>query len=90
MIFLKIFSGKNIRGHDITKHKSDVIRLSTLLSPDEEITIPENIKEDLYMFINFMRKENQDYFDNIRKNLQLPGTLKKEDILSQIENIFKL
>lgn len=49
--------GERIDSKDIKKHRNDIIRLSTLLSPNLNITLPNKIKEDLSFFIQKLNEE---------------------------------
>ncbi len=44
--------GGTIDSKNIKKHKNDVFRLFTLLSPDSEVTIPASIRSDLGEFLD--------------------------------------
>lgn len=50
--------GNHVDSRDIKKHKNDIIRLSMLLAPDNNIEVPDMIKNDLSQFIQNIDKED--------------------------------
>ena len=46
--------GAKINNDDILKHKSDVFRLSSLLTSDDHFELPEKIKSDLQSFVDMV------------------------------------
>lgn len=52
--------GGTIDSKNIKKHKNDVFRLFTLLSPDSEVTIPASIRIDLGEFLDRMAEQPPD------------------------------
>jgi len=77
-------AGEVVKGDDIKKHKNDVFRLFQLLSPEDEIELPDAIKEDMRQFIAAIRLDPP-----VLRDLKLRG-LKVEDVLSAFEAIYQL
>ena len=50
-------NGKEIKTVDIIKHKKDVFRLSQLLSPQQEIILPDSVRADLKLFLDTVVEE---------------------------------
>lgn len=67
-------SGLHVDGKDIKKHKNDVIRLATLLSENDNLVLPDEVKADMALFIAAYEEEPADL-----KSLGITG-LKNEDI----------
>jgi len=44
--------GEQVQSRHIRKHKSDIIRLSALLSPEIKIELPANVTNDMAMFLS--------------------------------------
>ena len=53
-------AGETIDSRNIKKHKSDVFKISQLLTPTETIELPESIKDDMRDFIKAMADETID------------------------------
>ena len=56
-------AGEKVDEKNIKKHKNDVFRLLTIVSPVKKVPIVEEIRRDLYQFIN----EIQDDQPNLKK-----------------------
>ena len=50
-------AGEQVDSRDIKKHRSDVLRLYLLLSPEARIETPEAIRQDLGAFLNAVEPE---------------------------------
>lgn len=76
--------GKHVDSRDIKKHKNDVIRLSTLLTPATKINLPNVIKEDLSQFIQNLDKEEL--------NLKQLGirNMNKDALIQLLCNVYEL
>lgn len=76
--------GNHVDSRDIKKHKNDVIRLSMLLVPDNNIEVPDMIKNDLSQFIQNIDKEDI--------NLKQLGILNidKKDFILLLSEIYGL
>ena len=76
--------GELIDSKDIKKHRNDIIRLSTLLSPNLNMTLPNKIKEDLSFFI---QKLNEEEF-----NLKQMGInhISKEELIQFLNQFYSL
>ena len=76
--------GELIDSKDIKKHRNDIIRLSTLLSPNLNMTLPNKIKEDLSFFI---QKINEEEF-----NLNQLGInhISKEELIQFLNQFYNL
>lgn len=71
-------SGLHVDGKDIKKHKNDVIRLATLLSENDNLVLPDEVKADMALFIAAYEEKPADL-----KSLGITG-LKNEDIISRL------
>ncbi len=69
----------------IKKHKDDIFRLVTMLSPNERYILPERLKSDIDCFIDLIKEDlpNSDFF----KSVGLPNT-KGETVFQQLLLIF--
>lgn len=74
----KRISGLHVDGKDIKKHKNDVIRLATLLSKNDNLVLPDEVKADMALFIAAYEEEPANL-----KSLGITG-LKNEDIISRL------
>jgi len=50
--------GEHMNSADIKKHKNDVFRLMNVINPDEVISTPETVKDDVRQFIAGIRSDN--------------------------------
>ncbi len=77
-------TGEKISSRDIKKHKNDVFRLITVISPDPLQSVPESIKIDMRRFISLMENEIVD----------LPamglGKRTKKEVLEYLMTIYEL
>ncbi len=75
-------AGEAVDSRNIKKHKNDVLRLSTLLSAETSITVPDSIFTDLTDFLASIETEQID--------LKLLGirNQSKEDVLEKIINTY--
>lgn len=73
--------GEHVNTGDIKKHKNDVFRLMNIINPDEVISVPETVKEDVRQFIEKMRKERI-----IMKNIGLD--MEVDEALQVLENMY--
>lgn len=70
---------------DIRKHRNDIIRLYQLLSPNQQVQLPQSIKKDLQTFLE--RLKNNGAIDC--KALGLPHT-SGDRIIEALEGIYSL
>ena len=70
---------------DIRKHRNDIIRLYQLLSPNQQLRLPQSIKQDLQIFLERLR--NNGSIDC--KALGLPHT-SGDRIIAALEGIYGL
>ena len=75
-------AGEAVDSKDIRKHKNDVFRLSLLLTPSTQITIPKGVYEDFQAFLSAMETEAIDL-----KQLGIHN-LSKETILAQLSTTY--
>lgn len=75
--------GEHVNTGDIKKHKNDVFRLMNIINPDEVISVPETVKEDVRQFIEKMRKERI-----IMKNIGLD--MEVDEALQVLEDMYLL
>lgn len=50
--------GEHVDSKDIKKHKNDVFRLSVLLTPNQSMVLPDEIKNDMTEFLSNMKDED--------------------------------
>lgn len=77
-------AGQTIDSRKINKHKNDVLRLYTIISPDRRVTLPGMIKDDMQRFIDGMDQE-----DLPQKNLSL-DRYRPESIIAVLKKIYSL
>lgn len=80
----RLADGISVNEKDIKKHKNDILRLHQLLSLDDSITLPQQIKNDLGEF--FQRIEN-DFID--LKTLDLKNKT-YEKVLNNLKAIYNI
>ncbi len=73
-----------VNSNDIKKHKNDILRLHQLLSIDDSIILPEQIKSDL---VQFLQKNENNHID--LKTLGLKN-IQYRDILDRLKIIYSL
>jgi hypothetical protein len=71
--------GMHIDSMDIRKHKYDIFRLFQIVDPEDKVSLPVKIRNDLSRFLDEMKNEELDL-----KNIGIPD--EKKEI---IESIFK-
>lgn len=74
--------GEQVDSRDVIKHKKDVFRLTDLVNPEQRISAPETVLNDMNRFIEAMRTEQIDL-----KQLDIVGR-KKEDILKELQHMY--
>jgi hypothetical protein len=85
-------NGADVDDRDIRKHRNDVIRLLTIISDENKITVPEEIKKVLKYYLSELVVNPPDY-SALQKDLRKKGiliTLRSEFIITQFNNIFDL
>lgn len=73
--------GEHVNSADIKKHKNDVFRLMNIIKPDEAVTTPETVKDDIGQFIERMPEERINM-----KNIGLDMEL--EDALQVLKKVY--
>jgi len=76
-------TGDRVDQRDIEKHRKDILKLHTILEPDDTIDISEKIKEDMSMFLSKLAEENKDI-----QGLGLDYTL--EEIIKDLQSIYQI
>jgi hypothetical protein len=75
--------GAQIDEKDIRKHKNDILRLHQLLSINQQLILPDSIKEDMELFLDFLsRDRNPDL-----KSLGIKNTTLQK-VLTDLRNIY--
>lgn len=77
-------SGEAIDSKAIKKHKNDVFRLYQIVDPDAMPAAPENVKNDLRLFIARMAMEEVDL-----KALGMRG-VSRDDVLVSLSSLYGL
>jgi len=75
-------NGETIDSRDIRKHKNDILRLSVLITKEDKIYLPTEIKHDMQNFIATIKDETIDM-----KAIGL-GNITKEEFLELIQNCY--
>lgn len=92
LIPLKMHAHINLlkeKSSDAKKHLRDVIKLSTLLDPDETIvTLEGEPKNDFIKFLDILDKEEENRIENILKGLNQTGKLNKEFIINLLKKVY--
>ncbi|MCW3785495.1 hypothetical protein [Plebeiibacterium sediminum] len=70
----------------IKKHKADIFRLTMLLSPDETVDTPDNVKADLQAAANMIAGQLPDKAILRNMGVQIPP----QEVFKQFKQIFKL
>lgn len=79
--------GKDVDSKNIRKHKTDIFRMATMLSSDDEFDIPDSIKSDI---LNFANKVKDDLPDKkMFKDLGIPN-MDVDDLFKQFLANFNL
>lgn len=60
-------SGEQVDSKNIKKHRTDIINLYQLLTPEMRIAAPDSIKKDLSLFLNELKKDESKAADFIRQ-----------------------
>ena len=74
--------GEQVDSRDVRKHRNDVFRLTDLVNPEQRISVPETVLNDMKRFIEAMRTEQIDL-----KQLDIVGR-KQEDILKELQHMY--
>lgn len=80
-------AGETVKGDDLIKHRSDILRLHRLLTPTETVNVPDKVKEDLEKFLDELLKAKDDL--NLSQ-LGLGKDSKLEDIIAIIKQVYGL
>ncbi len=72
----------SVDSRDIKKHKNDIYRLATLLTPEMKIHIPEEIHTDICTFLNTIRDDDVNL-----KQLGIRG-MTVSDVIDRLKNVY--
>ncbi len=75
-------NGAPVDSKNVKKHRNDVFRLTDLITPEQRITTPETVWQDMTKFIEAMREEQVDL-----KQLGVVGR-KQEDIPDELLRVY--
>lgn len=81
-------AGQEVRSDDITKHRKDVLKLATALSPDAKVVIPDSLKKDLSAFIDEIENDKETA-QTILNQFKM-GKLNLEETLNVLKSVFDL
>ena len=76
-------AGEKVDEKNIKKHKNDVFRLLTIVSPIKKVPIVEEIRKDLNQFINEIQDDQPDLKNLGIKNVNL------DEMIEILENIYR-
>ena len=76
--------GQHVDERDIKKHKNDVVRLTALLSGEEECPLPDGVKADMLAFVGRFEQEPVD-----PKTLKL-NFITASDIIRVLRTVYQL
>jgi len=79
--------GAKIDSKNIRKHKTDIFRMATMLTAEDEFELPNSIKEDLQSFAEMVKDDLPD--KQIFKQLGIPD-IDVNDLFKQFLSNFKL
>lgn len=79
---MKKEQGILVDSRDIKKHKNDILRLAASMVLEEDVKLPEEVKNDMATFIWNLKEETI-----ILKNLKIVG-INKEAIIERLENTY--
>ncbi|HRW21231.1 MAG TPA: hypothetical protein P5509_04605 [Bacteroidales bacterium] len=79
--------GAKIDSKNIRKHKTDIFRMATMLTAEDEFELPNSIKEDLQSFAEMVKDDLPD--KQIFKQLGIPD-IDVNDLFKQFLGNFKL
>ena len=76
--------GMNVDEKDIRKHKNDIARLAVVLDGNDSILLPEDVREDMDVFLNQYEREPADL-----KNLQIKD-ITNAGIIRRLRDVYQL
>ena len=76
--------GMNVDEKDIRKHKNDIARLAVVLDGNDSILLPEDVREDMDVFLNQYEREPVDL-----KNLQIKD-ITNAGIIRRLRDVYQL
>lgn len=74
--------GMSVDSRDIKKHKNDILRLATSMVLEDDVKLPEEVKNDMAIFIQNLKEETIDL-----KNLKIVG-ISKDAIIERLEDTY--
>lgn len=77
--------GAQVDSKDIKKHRSDVVRLYQLLSPDDRISLPGQVKIDLHAFLDELASQ---LTPAMLKQLGIRGVA-PEEVLETLQRVYE-
>ena len=81
-------SGEKVDSSKIKKHKLDVFRLTATLTEEDNIELPEGIRNDLFLFLDQMVEEGPNV-KPVMKSMGVSG-LTLENVINQLRMSFQL
>lgn len=79
-------AGEVVDSRNIRKHKTDVLRLYQILSPDQRISLPQTIREDMLIFLGKIEAE---LTSQLFKNLGIRG-VSGADVVETIRTVYQI
>ena len=73
---------------DFKKHRSDIFRITLVLTPEDKIELEEPMKSDIETFIMEMKKNPPDY-KVLAKNFEV-AEINSDEVFQQLESIFSI
>lgn len=75
----KVSDANSVDSKDIKKHKNDIYRLTSLLTPEMQITVSQEIYDDIQVFINAVGDDNVNY-----KQLGIRGITQSSSVVDRL------
>ena len=80
--------GCGVDERDIRKHRTDVFRLSQLLTPARPVSVPESVRADLFRFLDHFPADSPEWPGILQALAGGGGTLSPEDMIRALESAF--
>lgn len=75
----KLADSNSVDSKDIKKHKNDIYRLTSLLTPEMQITVSQEIYDDIQVFINAVGDDNVNF-----KQLGIRGITQSSSVVDRL------
>ncbi|MBR5613987.1 MAG: hypothetical protein IKW64_01610 [Clostridia bacterium] len=75
----KVSDSNSVDSKDIKKHKNDIYRLTSLLTPEMQITVSPEIYDDIQVFINAVGDDNVNF-----KQLGIRGITQSSSVVDRL------